>query len=426
MHDMKNHRIGNDINVKWSIFSEGAPYNLEGLQVTLYLKDSLGKRAVTGFSLQENNVLWRFAGKDQTRTGRYSLELVINEGKSGMITTDICNFVNLVQHSCMIGGSDASNIETDSMSLTSDLGSVPVIIDESLSEVSENAIANKAVTKELKKKVNKTDLATINGQSIAEGGNIVIQGSGSNPDLSEYAKKTEVAMSLTKKVDKEEGKGLSSNDFTTTEKNKLASLANYNDSGLRTEINKKQDALISGTNIKTVNGQSILGEGNIEIKGSGATPDWDAKEGEEGYIKNRTHYLEWTTLGTIDVTNAKSGDVIYLDFSVTADTKMRNQTRSNRLFYDIPTGGGTFDLPVSGPSVRAVMHGDRTLQIVSDPYGIPNIIEFGDVALWPLAEEYIPHTIARTEQLDELSSEVNKLSEEIENLFRILTEHLRW
>lgn len=35
------------------------------------------------------------------------------------------------------------------------------------------------------------------------------------------------------------------------------------------ELNKKQDALVSGTNIKTVNGQSLLGSGDIEIKGGG-------------------------------------------------------------------------------------------------------------------------------------------------------------
>ena len=33
----------------------------------------------------------------------------------------------------------------------------------------------------------------------------------------------------------------------------------------------KQDTLVSGTNIKTINGQSILGEGNIEIQGGGIT-----------------------------------------------------------------------------------------------------------------------------------------------------------
>lgn len=41
----------------------------------------------------------------------------------------------------------------------------------------------------------------------------------------------------------------------------------------QTEINGKQATLVSGTNIKTINGESILGEGNITISGgsSGAT-----------------------------------------------------------------------------------------------------------------------------------------------------------
>ena len=35
----------------------------------------------------------------------------------------------------------------------------------------------------------------------------------------------------------------------------------------KTEVNSKQNQLVSGTNIKTINGESILGSGNIEIKG---------------------------------------------------------------------------------------------------------------------------------------------------------------
>ena len=49
-----------------------------------------------------------------------------------------------------------------------------------------------------------------------------------------------------------------------------------------TEVEKhnwsaKQDALISGRNIKTVNNQSILGEGNIEIQGGGGGMDEDTE-----------------------------------------------------------------------------------------------------------------------------------------------------
>lgn len=88
---------------------------------------------------------------------------------------------------------------------------------------------------------------------------------------------------LSKKVDKVNGKQLSTNDYTTAEKEKLAGLENYDDSNILnqlqqtetgvaenlTEIEKlqsgKQNILVSGENIKTINGKSILGSGNLVI-----------------------------------------------------------------------------------------------------------------------------------------------------------------
>lgn len=42
---------------------------------------------------------------------------------------------------------------------------------------------------------------------------------------------------------------------------------NIHDEVARTNISSKQDTLVSGTNIKTINGTSLLGSGNIEISG---------------------------------------------------------------------------------------------------------------------------------------------------------------
>lgn len=42
---------------------------------------------------------------------------------------------------------------------------------------------------------------------------------------------------------------------------------------LNTNLSQKQDKLVSGTNIKTINGQSLLGNGNIEITGEGGSID---------------------------------------------------------------------------------------------------------------------------------------------------------
>lgn len=47
-------------------------------------------------------------------------------------------------------------------------------IDSSLSTTSDNPVKNKVITEELNKKVNKTDIATINGQTLTDGGNIEV------------------------------------------------------------------------------------------------------------------------------------------------------------------------------------------------------------------------------------------------------------
>ena len=54
---------------------------------------------------------------------------------------------------------------------------------------------------------------------------------------------------------------------------------------LETKIQKKQDKLVSGTNIKTINNESILGSGNIEVKGkehvSLTYAEWEALSYDE-------------------------------------------------------------------------------------------------------------------------------------------------
>lgn len=52
---------------------------------------------------------------------------------------------------------------------------ISIIIDPKLSETSNNPVQNKTVTKALKEKINKTELATINGKSLLNGEDIVIE-----------------------------------------------------------------------------------------------------------------------------------------------------------------------------------------------------------------------------------------------------------
>ena len=180
---MKDKRKGNDLKVAWSIFKkDGEPFRLDGLNVSLYLKNMFGRKELNDFVVTGNIIKWTFYGKDQKNSGKYSLEMVINEGEEGMITTDKCDFVNLVSCSCKIqNGEDSPNVETESIELTSTL------------------------------------------EYVAGGG--------------QYDD-TALWKELENKVDKEKGKGLSSNDFTNALKEKLESLENYNDAEISSALEK--------------------------------------------------------------------------------------------------------------------------------------------------------------------------------------------
>lgn len=81
---------------------------------------------------------------------------------------------------------------------------------------------------------------------------------------------------------------------------------NLKDSEARQELENKQDKLISGVNIKTINGKSIVGQGDITIQGGGdgEVPDLDAylteNEAEELYQPKGDYLTEHQPLKTIN------------------------------------------------------------------------------------------------------------------------------
>lgn len=78
---------------------------------------------------------------------------------------------------------------------------------------------------------------------------------GGTSELIDYYKKSETDQLLDNKVDKEDGKTLSSNDYTTLEKEKLATLKNYDDTDIRTHITTSEQAI---TDIQTSIGNTPL------------------------------------------------------------------------------------------------------------------------------------------------------------------------
>lgn len=100
----------------------------------------------------------------------------------------------------------------------------------------------------------------------------IVESGASSTDLIDYYKKTEVDNLLDGKVSVEEGKGLSTNDFTTLEKEKLAGLENYNDDAVMEHISNSEQAITDiqaaiGTDALTTTAQTVKGAIN-EVKGN--------------------------------------------------------------------------------------------------------------------------------------------------------------
>jgi hypothetical protein len=150
--------------------------------------------------------------------------------------------------------------------------------------------------------VSGTNIKTINGQNLLGSGDITISGGGGSTTVEDVLTSTSAVNALSAnqgrvlkdlvdgKVSSVAGKGLSTEDYTTAEKTKLAGIAagataNSTDaalrdrashtgtqpissvSGLQGALDAKQENLVSGSTLKTLNGVSLLGAGNITVSG---------------------------------------------------------------------------------------------------------------------------------------------------------------
>lgn len=97
--------------------------------------------------------------------------------------------------------------------------------------------------------------------ALTAGTNIAINNNVISADLSNYFTKSEVTTALADKMDVS-GMSAYATTATTYSKSEV-------DNAITAATSTKQDTLVSGTNIKTINGESILGEGNITIEGGG-------------------------------------------------------------------------------------------------------------------------------------------------------------
>ena len=275
---MERIRKGNDIEIQWSIYaSDGmneAPYDLSGKNVSLYLKSQFGTTQVSEFAVKDNVVSFTFYGKDQKHTGAYSLLLVENDGMLGMHTVDECDAFSLVSHSCNTGGEAEGRVECISLQFSTNVGvfittPAPAIeVDSELSLESENPVQNKVITdaltgvsasmeiqgeqisslgRALATKADKADIPTKTSQLSNDSGFLT-----QHQDISNLATKDDVLTKADKSyVDQQ----------NSTKQDTISDLE-----AIRHGASLGTTAI---QEVKTINGQSLLGEGNIEIQGGG-------------------------------------------------------------------------------------------------------------------------------------------------------------
>lgn len=141
-------------------------------------------------------------------------------------------------------------------------------IDSSLSTTSENPVQNKVITGELNKKANKTDIATINGQPLTDGGNIEV--------VTDAYDDTEIKGKLTELDSQIEAE---------------ATARTKADAELQTQINGKQDNVDSFSADEKAAFLVSLGLGKIGVisqkqtwNGVGVEPAYVMSEQVSGFI----------------------------------------------------------------------------------------------------------------------------------------------
>ena len=195
----------------------------------------------------------------------------------------------------LVSGTNIKTINSQSLlgsgNISIEAGS-SITVDSALSTTSENPVQNKVITNTLQTKANASDIPTKVSQLEND---------------SKFATQTAVATGLATKADKDSLTSLESditNLQTTVGNQDKSIIANTQ------AIQNKQDKLVSGTNIKTINNQSILGSGNISIEGGGTvTVDSELSLTSENPVQNKVITTKVNSLETSLGSKANASDI---------------------------------------------------------------------------------------------------------------------
>lgn len=364
---MKKIRIGKDLQVKWTILTNGKSEDLSGRDLTLFLFDPLKYSRQVPFEVSANVISFTVRGTEQRRSGVYSLSLWENYGGIGQSVVDCCEAFQLVPVTCQESPDvsplspveltmPTANIEVAIPGLSAyevavkngfvgteqewlaSLKGEPFTYEDFTPEQLEalqkpavdaatradgaaqsaNTAAGNANTaaqnannvansvSELKSTIEKDEQARIlaeNARASAEqdrasseqqrqtaeqSRETAEEERGTNESARQQAEQSRqqaessrVSEFNTLKQSAETATGKANTaaqkaDTASENANQAAQNANQAAENIQGELDKKQNALVSGENIKSINGESVVGSGNV-------------------VINETINYLKWTT-----------------------------------------------------------------------------------------------------------------------------------
>ena len=120
---MKLIRIGNDIQINWTITRFGEPEDFSNKNLSVVLYDKFNTKQIFDYTVTDNKITGTFYGKDQTTNGVYRLFLVENEGDVDMVSLDYidCFCISNKLKNQTSNGSDSSNINTEVIEVSSEM-----------------------------------------------------------------------------------------------------------------------------------------------------------------------------------------------------------------------------------------------------------------------------------------------------------------
>ena len=353
---MKKIRIGKDLQVKWTILTNGKSEDLSGRDLTLFLFDPLKYSRQVPFEVSANVISFTVRGTEQRRSGVYSLSLWENYGGIGQSVVDCCEAFQLVTVTCQ-ESPDVSPLSP--VELTMPTANIEVAIPglsayevavkngfvgtehewlaslkgepftyedftpEQLEALQKPAVdaatradgaaqsantaagnANTAAQNANNVANSVAELETTIAQkeqarNLAENARVLAEqdreSSEQQRQTNEQSRKTAEKERNTIETERQQAEQsrqqaeqsrvsefntLKQNAETATEKantaaqkadtatenaNTAAQNANQAAENIQAELDKKQDALVSGENIKSINGESVVGSGNVVI-----------------------------------------------------------------------------------------------------------------------------------------------------------------